>query len=82
MLFIRKQEDGMEKVVRLACKPTVPLPKAKVNTQSVRYRVSSPLNVRDQYLDPIVSATYSEGRTVDDVCKALAPLFREPNAIV
>ena len=35
-----------------------------------------------QYLDPIIAATWSEDGAVHDVCKALAPRFREPNAIV
>lgn len=40
-------------------------------------------NVRHaQYLDPIIAATWSEDGAVHDVCKALSPRFREPNAIV
>lgn len=35
-----------------------------------------------QYLDPIIAATWSEDGAVHDVCKALSPRFREPNAIV
>ena len=35
-----------------------------------------------QYLEPIIAATWSEEGAVGDVCKALAPRFREPNAIV
>ncbi|KAG2367999.1 ANTH domain-containing protein [Suillus spraguei] len=35
-----------------------------------------------KYLDPIIAATWSEDGTVHDVCKALVPRLREPNAIV
>ncbi|KAF5355356.1 hypothetical protein D9758_006098 [Tetrapyrgos nigripes] len=35
-----------------------------------------------KYLDPIIAATWSEDGAVHDVCKALSPRFREPNAIV
>lgn len=33
-------------------------------------------------MDPIIAATWSEDGAVHDVCKALAPRFREPNAVV
>ncbi|KAF8889325.1 ANTH domain-containing protein [Infundibulicybe gibba] len=35
-----------------------------------------------KYLDPIIAATWSEDGAVHDVCKALSPRFREPNAVV
>ncbi|KAI0035312.1 ANTH domain-containing protein, partial [Vararia minispora EC-137] len=35
-----------------------------------------------KYLDPIIAATWSDDGSVHDVCKALAPRLREPNAIV
>ncbi|KAH7922316.1 ANTH-domain-containing protein [Leucogyrophana mollusca] len=35
-----------------------------------------------KYLDPIIAATWSEDGAVHDVCKALAPRLREPNAII
>lgn len=35
-----------------------------------------------KYIDPIIAATWSEGGAVHDVCKALSPRFREPNAII
>ncbi|KAI6106802.1 hypothetical protein EDD16DRAFT_155079 [Pisolithus croceorrhizus] len=35
-----------------------------------------------KYLDPIIAATWSEDGAVYDVCKALIPRLREPNAIV
>ncbi|KAG9001497.1 hypothetical protein FRB94_006561 [Tulasnella sp. JGI-2019a] len=35
-----------------------------------------------KYIDTIIAATYSEDGAVHDVCKALAPKFREPNAII
>ncbi|KAK7683337.1 hypothetical protein QCA50_013599 [Cerrena zonata] len=35
-----------------------------------------------KYMDPIIAATWSEDGAVHDVCKALAPRFREPNAVV
>ncbi|KAF9006012.1 ANTH domain-containing protein [Cyathus striatus] len=35
-----------------------------------------------KYLDPIIAATWSDDGAVHDVCKALAPRFREPNVIV
>ncbi|RPD58912.1 ANTH-domain-containing protein [Lentinus tigrinus ALCF2SS1-7] len=37
---------------------------------------------KSKYLDPIIAATWSEDGAVHDVCKALAPRFREPNVIV
>ncbi|KAF9244681.1 ANTH domain-containing protein [Melanogaster broomeanus] len=35
-----------------------------------------------KYLDPIIAATWAEDGAVHDVCKALVPRLREPNAIV
>ena len=35
-----------------------------------------------KYIDPIIAATWSEDGAIHDVCKALAPRFREPNSIV
>ncbi|KAG8871396.1 hypothetical protein FRB97_008727 [Tulasnella sp. 331] len=35
-----------------------------------------------KYIDTIIAATYSEDGAVHDVCKALAPKFKEPNAII
>ncbi|EIW79092.1 ANTH-domain-containing protein [Coniophora puteana RWD-64-598 SS2] len=35
-----------------------------------------------KYLDPIIAATWSEEGAVHDVCKALVPRLREPNAII
>lgn len=35
-----------------------------------------------KYMDPIISATFSDDGAIHDVCKALSPRFREPNAIV
>jgi hypothetical protein len=35
-----------------------------------------------QYLEPIIAATWDEDGAVSDVCRALQPRFREPNAIV
>ncbi|TCD65050.1 hypothetical protein EIP91_003288 [Steccherinum ochraceum] len=37
---------------------------------------------KTKYMDPIIAATWSEDGAVHDVCKALTPRFREPNAIV
>ncbi|KAF9644178.1 ANTH-domain-containing protein, partial [Thelephora ganbajun] len=37
---------------------------------------------KSKYLDTLIAATYSEDGSVHDVCKALAPKFKEPNAIV
>ncbi|KAI0316015.1 ANTH domain-containing protein [Amylostereum chailletii] len=37
---------------------------------------------KSKYLDPIIAATWSEDGAVHDVCRALAPRFREPNVIV
>lgn len=42
----------------------------------------SPLILFGQYIDPIIAATWSEDGAIHDVCKALAPRFREPNSIV
>ncbi|KDR80609.1 hypothetical protein GALMADRAFT_60535 [Galerina marginata CBS 339.88] len=35
-----------------------------------------------KYIDPIIAATWSDDGAVHDVCKALSPRIREPNAIV
>jgi len=35
-----------------------------------------------QHLDAFIAATYSEGDSLYDACKALAPKFKEPDAIV
>ncbi|KZT37757.1 ANTH-domain-containing protein [Sistotremastrum suecicum HHB10207 ss-3] len=35
-----------------------------------------------KYLDPIIAATWSDDGAVHDVCRALAPRFKEPNAII
>ncbi|KAM6497025.1 ANTH domain containing protein [Amanita muscaria] len=35
-----------------------------------------------KYLDPIVAATWADEGSVSDICRALAPRFREPNAVV
>lgn len=41
-----------------------------------------PAPPKAKYLDAIIAATWSEDGAVHDVCKALAPRFREPNAVV
>ncbi|ESK97775.1 enth domain-containing protein [Moniliophthora roreri MCA 2997] len=41
-----------------------------------------PAPPKAKYLDPIIAATWSEDGAVHDVCKALSPRFREPNAVV
>ncbi|TRM60781.1 ANTH domain-containing protein [Schizophyllum amplum] len=41
-----------------------------------------PAPPKAKYLEPIIAATWSEEGAVGDVCKALSPRFREPNAIV
>jgi hypothetical protein len=40
------------------------------------------VHLRVQYLEPIINATWDEEGGVEDVCRALQPRFREPNAIV
>ncbi|KAF9466040.1 ANTH domain-containing protein [Collybia nuda] len=37
---------------------------------------------KPKYLESIIAATWSDDGAVHDVCKALSPRFREPNAIV
>ncbi|KAI0683970.1 ANTH domain-containing protein [Cytidiella melzeri] len=37
---------------------------------------------KPKYLDPIIAATWSEDGAVHDVCKALTPRLKEPNALV
>jgi hypothetical protein len=41
-----------------------------------------PAPPKSKYIDPIIAATWSEDGAIHDVCKALAPRFREPNSIV
>lgn len=41
-----------------------------------------PMPPKAKYLDPILAATWSEEGAVHDVCRALIPRFREPNAVV
>lgn len=70
-----------DKVIKLACKPKAAPPKAKVCL--IWFHVQRMLLMTsEQYLDPIIAATWSEDGAVHDVCKALGPRFREPNAIV
>ncbi|KAG6864849.1 hypothetical protein C0991_006790 [Blastosporella zonata] len=35
-----------------------------------------------KYLDTIIAATWSDDGAIHDVCKALAPRFREPNTVI
>lgn len=83
--------SSYDKVVKLACKPKPAPPKAKVSlvihNPTGRGRTSRPHHPSHnhpsrQYMDPIIAATWSEDGAVHDVCKALSPRFREPNAIV
>ncbi|TFK51899.1 ANTH-domain-containing protein [Heliocybe sulcata] len=37
---------------------------------------------KSKYVEPLIAATWSEDGAVGDVCKALSPKFKEPNAIV
>ncbi|KAI0279964.1 hypothetical protein BGY98DRAFT_932960 [Russula aff. rugulosa BPL654] len=37
---------------------------------------------KSKYIDPIIAATWSDDGAIHDVCRALAPRFREPNSIV
>ncbi|EPT01060.1 hypothetical protein FOMPIDRAFT_1036411 [Fomitopsis schrenkii] len=41
-----------------------------------------PMPPKAKYMDPILAATWSEDGAVHDVCRALIPRFREPNAVV
>ncbi|CUA78067.1 ENTH domain-containing protein C19F8,03c [Schizosaccharomyces pombe 972h-] [Rhizoctonia solani] len=34
------------------------------------------------YIDPLVSATYADDGSIHDICRALAPRFKEPNAVI
>ncbi|KAK0217763.1 ANTH domain-containing protein [Armillaria fumosa] len=72
--------SSYDKVVKLACKPKAAPPKAKVHPLPPLPSIVVLIFV--QYLDPIIAATWSEDGAVHDVCKALSPRFREPNAIV
>ena len=72
--------SSFDKVVKLACKPKAAAPKAKVCLQII---ICYPaLTYILQYIDPIIAATWSDDGAVHDVCKALVPRIREPNAIV
>lgn len=72
--------SSYEKVVKLACKPKSAPPKPKVF--HILYLHHPPPNHLFKYIDNIIAATWSEDGAVHDVCKALAPRFREPNSIV
>lgn len=76
--------SSYDKVVKLACKPKAAPPKPKVSnvTKNAAQTSTSRASRILQYMDPIIAATWSEDGAVHDVCKALAPRFREPNAIV
>lgn len=37
---------------------------------------------KSKYVEPLIAATWSDDGAVGDVCKALSPKFREPNAVV
>ncbi|KAF9531706.1 ANTH domain-containing protein [Crepidotus variabilis] len=41
-----------------------------------------PVPPKAKYIDPIIAATWSDDGAVHDVCKALVPRLREPNAVV
>ena len=72
--------SSFEKVVKNACKPKPAPPKSKVKPP--RFCLSTSPLTFGQYIDPIIAATWSEDGAIHDVCKALAPRFREPNSIV
>lgn len=75
--------SSYEKVVKLACKPKAAPPKPKVRSGSLIHALALLIqSYQQQYLDTILAATWSEEGAVHDVCKALSPRFREPNAIV
>ena len=85
--FDDPQMSSFDKVVKAACKPKAAPPKPKVclTAQSSLAQVlatESEPHCSFQYLDALIAATYSEDGSVHDVCKALAPKFKEPNAIV
>ena len=73
--------SSFDKVVKLACKPKAAPPKAKV-VYNPRDQPTLTHILAPQYLDPIVAATWNEDGAVHDVCKALVPRLREPNAVV
>ena len=75
------QMSSFEKVVKNACKPKPAPPKSKVCTPPCSY-LPHPSASSQQYIDPIIAATWSEDGAIHDVCRALAPRFREPNSIV
>ncbi|KAG8696553.1 hypothetical protein FRC09_008395 [Ceratobasidium sp. 395] len=35
-----------------------------------------------KYLEPLIAATYADDGSIHDICKALAPRFKEPNAVI
>ncbi|KAG9128264.1 hypothetical protein FRC07_002223, partial [Ceratobasidium sp. 392] len=37
---------------------------------------------KTKYLEPLISATYADDGSIHDICKALAPKFKEPNAVI
>ncbi|CEL61744.1 ENTH domain-containing protein C19F8,03c OS=Schizosaccharomyces pombe (strain 972 / ATCC 24843) GN=SPBC19F8.03c PE=1 SV=1 [Rhizoctonia solani AG-1 IB] len=37
---------------------------------------------KSKYVDPLVSATYADDGSIHDICRALAPRFKEPNAMI
>ncbi|KAH7335185.1 ANTH domain-containing protein [Rhizoctonia solani] len=37
---------------------------------------------KSKYIDPLVSATYADDGSIHDICRALAPRFKEPNAVI
>jgi hypothetical protein len=75
---------SLEKIVKLACKPKAAPPKSKVcvSCTCAHRRIRVVDMTPRQYLEPIIAATWDEDGAVSDVCRALQPRFREPNAIV
>ncbi|KZT25223.1 ANTH-domain-containing protein [Neolentinus lepideus HHB14362 ss-1] len=61
--------SGFDKIIKGACKPKAAPPKSKASGHL-------------GYVEPIIAATWSEDGAVGDVCKALSPKFKEPNAVV
>lgn len=74
--------SSYDKVVKLACKPKAAPPKAKVCSSLHAFYGGLTDCLCTQYIDPIIAATWTDEGSIHDVCRALSPRIREPNAIV
>ncbi|KAG8748372.1 hypothetical protein FRC10_005919 [Ceratobasidium sp. 414] len=69
--------SSFEKVVKLAYQGSfVPLIQPRISAFGLRRFGGK------QYIEPLIAATYADDGSIHDICRALAPRFKEPNAVI